>query len=367
MPLSNSSFLSWPFFEDRHRALAGDLEAWCERELADIDHHDVDTTCKTLVSSLGAAGWLQHTAPDVGNPTAQLDVRTLAICRETLARYNGLADFAFAMQGLGAGPISLYGSPEQRADWLPRTRSGAAIAAFALTEPASGSDVANIATTARRDGTQYVIDGEKTWISNGGNRRRLRPVCSNRRAGGQRTVRIHSACQFAGAEHRRTAACHSPTPSRPPPVRWSSRAGKRTPRQRRRRLPDRDGNPRCLPLHRRRGGPWLCSQGPRSGSRACRAARAVRITDGGAANGPGAPGRYGARGRRRGTSRLSRRLDQGSRRSPRDPRGCDGQAVRYRGSPTHHRPVRATSWWRRRQVRPSCRNALSGNQGTQNL
>jgi acyl-CoA dehydrogenase len=98
----------------------------------------------------------------------RFDVRSLALCRETLARHSGLADFAFAMQGLGAGPISLFGSDEQRAAWLPKTRAGKAIAAFALSEPASGSDVANIATAARRDGNGYVIDGEKTWISNGG-------------------------------------------------------------------------------------------------------------------------------------------------------------------------------------------------------
>jgi len=162
----DTSFLNWPFFEARHRALAEKLDAWASTNLADIDHNDTDAACRELVARLGEGGFLALTAPGEGNE--RLDVRSLALCRETLARHDGLADFAFAMQGLGAGPISLFGNDTQRAAWLPKTRAGAAIAAFALTEPASGSDVANIATTARRDGGNYVLDGEKTWISNGG-------------------------------------------------------------------------------------------------------------------------------------------------------------------------------------------------------
>lgn len=160
------SFLTWPFFEDRHRRLAADLDAWAKANLAHVDHHDVDAACRVLVTALGEGGWLKLTAPGDGND--RLDVRSLALVRETLGRHDGLADFAFAMQGLGAGPISLFGDDAQRAAWLPKTRAGEAIAAFALTEPASGSDVANIATAARRDGDDYVLDGEKTWISNGG-------------------------------------------------------------------------------------------------------------------------------------------------------------------------------------------------------
>src|SRR6478672_10366623 len=161
------SFLHWPFFEERHRVLAGRLEAWAAQHCAHVDHHDVDAACRDLVHQLGRDGWLKHSAPG-DHPSEKLDVRTLALARETLARRDGLADFSFAMQGLGAGPISLFGSEPQRAAWLPRTRAGTAIAAFALTEPASGSDVANIAMTARRDGEDYLLDGEKTWISNGG-------------------------------------------------------------------------------------------------------------------------------------------------------------------------------------------------------
>lgn len=160
------SHLSWPFFETRHREWSEKLGAWAADNVGQIDHRDTDTACRELVRRLGAGGWLKVTAPGEGNE--KFDVRTLALSRETLAAHAGLADFVFAMQGLGAGPISLFGDTAQRAEWLPQTRAGKAIAAFALSEPASGSDVANIAMTARRDGADYVLDGEKMWISNGG-------------------------------------------------------------------------------------------------------------------------------------------------------------------------------------------------------
>jgi acyl-CoA dehydrogenase len=163
--VADKSFLTWPFFDTRHRELAAAIERWCAANLP-ADHSNVDAACRDLVARLGRDGFLTHTAPDPAAP-APLDVRTLCLMRETLARHDGLADFAFAMQGLGAGPISLFGSPEQH-HWLTRTRTGKAIAAFALTEQKSGSDVANIAMTAARDGSDYVLDGEKTWISNGG-------------------------------------------------------------------------------------------------------------------------------------------------------------------------------------------------------
>jgi acyl-CoA dehydrogenase len=168
--VADATFLSWPFFADRHRAVAAALVRWCAANLP-VDHGDVDAACRALVRRLGDGGFLVHSAPDPdqpdSNPSGPLDVRTLCLIRETLARHDGLADFAFAMQGLGAGPISLFGSPEQRR-WLKKTRAGAAIAAFALSEQKSGSDVASISATARRDGDAYVLDGEKTWISNGG-------------------------------------------------------------------------------------------------------------------------------------------------------------------------------------------------------
>jgi acyl-CoA dehydrogenase len=158
--MSDTSFLDWPFLEDHHRDLAKRLEAWCQRELP-RDHADVDATCIQLVHDLGRAGFLEGTAGD------GIDVRSLCLIRETLARHDGLADFAFAMQGLGTGAISLFGSAGQK-QWLDKTRRGEALAAFALTEPRSGSDVAQLDTVAERDGDHYRINGEKTWISNGG-------------------------------------------------------------------------------------------------------------------------------------------------------------------------------------------------------
>jgi acyl-CoA dehydrogenase len=163
--VADKSFLGWPFFEERHRALAAGVESWCASSLPCADA-DVYAACRDLVRKLGRDGWLKHTAPD-SDSAAPLDVRVLCLIRETLARHDALADFAFAMQGLGAGPISLFGNADQR-HWLARTRSGEAIAAFALTEQKSGSDVANIVTKAGRDGDGYILDGEKTWISNGG-------------------------------------------------------------------------------------------------------------------------------------------------------------------------------------------------------
>lgn len=163
--MADTSFLDWPFFEPRHRELAERLDAWAEAELGGIDHSDVDAACRELVTALGRDGWLKHSGAE---GDTRLDVRTLCLIRETLARHDGLADFAFAMQGLGTGAISLFGSPEQQAEWLPLTRSGKAISAFALTEPQSGSDVANATMTAVEDGEHFVLNGEKTWISNGG-------------------------------------------------------------------------------------------------------------------------------------------------------------------------------------------------------
>ncbi|MBT3143296.1 acyl-CoA dehydrogenase [Phaeobacter gallaeciensis] len=159
--MPDRSFLQWPFFEDRHRELAAALDTWCADNLS-VDHSDIDAACRKLVADLGSAGWLQPTAGDT------LDVRTLCLIRETLARHDGLADFSFAMQGLGTGAISLFGTEEQKTEWLPLTRSGQAISAFALTEPQSGSDVANSTMTATLDGDDYILNGEKTWISNGG-------------------------------------------------------------------------------------------------------------------------------------------------------------------------------------------------------
>ena len=173
MPGGAHPATDWPFYEPRHRALARDLEAWCRTHLADRPHPEapdaVDTECRALLALLGAGGWLRHAVPaSQGGASEALDVRTLCLIRETLARWNGLADFVFAMQGLGSGTVTLFGSPEQRALVLPEVARGTRMAAFALTEVESGSDVAATATTARLDGEQWVIDGAKTYISNGG-------------------------------------------------------------------------------------------------------------------------------------------------------------------------------------------------------
>ncbi len=165
--MADTSFLAWPFFEPRHRDFAGRLEAWCASELGTgvHPHHDVDAECRDLVARLGAAGWLAEAVPD---DVSTVDVRTLCLAREILARYTGLADFAFAMQGLGSGSIALYGDTAMKSRVLPEVRAGSRIAAFALSEKNAGSDVAAMTTTATRVPEGWRIDGEKTWISNGG-------------------------------------------------------------------------------------------------------------------------------------------------------------------------------------------------------
>jgi acyl-CoA dehydrogenase len=168
------SFHAWPFFEERHRAFARSLADWAQRHVVAVGHTEasVDSAARAYVRALAEGGWLAHCVPpEAGSDKAgdaALDVRILCLARETLAAADGLADFAFAMQGLGSGPISLFGTPAQRRAYLPAVRAGRKIAAFALSEPASGSDVASIATRARRDGNGFVLDGEKTWISNAG-------------------------------------------------------------------------------------------------------------------------------------------------------------------------------------------------------
>jgi alkylation response protein AidB-like acyl-CoA dehydrogenase len=162
--------LQWPFFEARHRDFATALDTWAATEVRDAHGADVDALCRRLVRQLGDAGWLRHVVAGTtfGGATDQIDTRMLCLARETLARHAGLADFAFAMQGLGSGAISLAGTDEQKARWLPRVARGEAIAAFALSEPDAGSDVAALQCAARIDGEHALLDGEKTWISNGG-------------------------------------------------------------------------------------------------------------------------------------------------------------------------------------------------------
>jgi alkylation response protein AidB-like acyl-CoA dehydrogenase len=167
--MSDKSYLDWPFFDDAHRRLERELEDWAAKNISG-HHGDVDAACRDLVARLGAAGWLRYAVGGTGcgGRFDAIDTRAICLLRETLARHSGLADFAFAMQGLGSGALTLHGSPEQKQRYLTKVASGEAIAAFALSEPGSGSDVAAMECTARADGGDYVLDGEKTWISNGG-------------------------------------------------------------------------------------------------------------------------------------------------------------------------------------------------------
>ncbi|GAA6141150.1 acyl-CoA dehydrogenase family protein [Hydrogenophaga sp. 5NK40-0174] len=168
--MSDTSYLDWPFFESHHGELARQLDAWAKDHISPSHSHDVDAECKALVTALGKAGWLRHAiaGKDAGGASDVIDTRAICLIRETLARHSGLADFAFAMQGLGSGAISLHGTPEQRNRYLTRVANGEAIAAFALSEPDAGSDVAAMACSAEVDGSDYILNGEKTWISNGG-------------------------------------------------------------------------------------------------------------------------------------------------------------------------------------------------------
>ena len=172
--MADRSFLDWPFFESYHKKLAIDLDEWSAAVLpAIVDtegaHENVDETCRELVKVLGRDGWLRYVAPKAyGGAHDDLDVRSLALIRETLARHSGLADFAFAMQGLGSGAISLFATDAIKKRYLPGVVAGEKIAAFALSEKDAGSDAAAITTEMRREDAEYVINGEKTWISNGG-------------------------------------------------------------------------------------------------------------------------------------------------------------------------------------------------------
>ena len=163
------SFFDLPFFSESHRAFERGLRRWAMLASQGKNEDDVDESCRSYVRELGKNGWLRYTVPaEYGGISERLDVRSLCIARETLGFFSGLLDFSFAMQGLGAGPISLFGSSELKKKYLPRVARGEAIAAFAISEAQAGSDISAMSTTARKDGDSYVIDGEKTWISNGG-------------------------------------------------------------------------------------------------------------------------------------------------------------------------------------------------------
>ena len=167
----DKTYLDWPFLAPHHKKLVLDLDVWCAENLNDISHarEDADAACQTLVKKFGATEWLRYAVPKAyGGIHDKLDVRSLCLIRETLARHDGLADFAFAMQGLGSGTISLFGAEDQKKEYLTAVGRGDKIAAFALSEPNAGSDVAAMTTSFREDGDALVLNGCKTWISNGG-------------------------------------------------------------------------------------------------------------------------------------------------------------------------------------------------------
>ncbi len=168
--MSDTQYLSWPFFEPHHASLASSLDDWCVQNIQEAHGQDLDAECRALVRQLGACGWLKNAVggAEYGGAKASIDTRSICLIRETLARHSGLADFAFAMQGLGSGAISLAGSSAQKKNYLPRVAAGEAIAAFALSEPEAGSDVAAMQCSAHIHGDTAVLNGGKTWISNGG-------------------------------------------------------------------------------------------------------------------------------------------------------------------------------------------------------
>lgn len=165
----DTTYLEWPFLEPRHAELARELDAWASQHVSGEHGDDLDAECRSLVRALGEGGWLKHAVALEGEDAGgRIDTRALCLMRETLARHSGLADFAFGMQGLGSGAISIAGSAEQRQRYLPGVVAGKLIPAFALSEPNAGSDVGAMECSGRVDGDQVVINGEKSWISNGG-------------------------------------------------------------------------------------------------------------------------------------------------------------------------------------------------------
>ncbi len=168
--MSDKNYLNWPFLTPQHRELALSLDAWASRTISQQHDKDVDAACRRLVAQLGEAGWLKYAIGGTAYGAAgdAIDTRAVCLIRETLARHSGLADFAFAMQGLGSGAITLFGSEANKQQYLTRVGAGDAIAAFALSEPDAGSDVAAMQCAARQEGDHYLLNGEKTWISNGG-------------------------------------------------------------------------------------------------------------------------------------------------------------------------------------------------------
>ena len=363
------STLALPFFNDDHRRFAEALARWADAKLPSLPHDDVDAACRARVAALGEAGLLKAVVPaEFGGLHPQLDVRTLCIAREMLAFRDGLADFAFAMQGLGTGSISLYGTNELKRRYLPPVRDGKAIAAFALSEPEAGSDVAAMATTAKPDGNQFRIDGEKTWISNGGIADHYVVFARTGEAPGARGLSAFvvdaDAPGLTVAERIEVIAPH--------PLARLTFDGVRVP------AANRLGGPgegfkvamATLDIFRSTVGAAALGFARRALHETIEHAASRKLF--GAPLGdlqmtPGRDRRQRHRGRRRGAAGLSRRLDQGSGRGPRHQRGGDGQDVRDRSGAARDRPRRAAprrAW--RHQGRQG-RGALPGNPGAAHL
>jgi len=168
--MADRSYLQWPFFSEQHQVLADSLQTWAHENVREHgDESDIDSACRDLVAKLAEGSWLKFCVPlEYGGVHDKLDIRSLCLIREHLGFENALADFSFIMQGLGSGAITVAGSEELKRQYLPAVASGAKIAAFALSEPNAGSDVAALSTSADCDGNSFVLNGTKTWISNGG-------------------------------------------------------------------------------------------------------------------------------------------------------------------------------------------------------
>ena len=332
-------------------------------------HRSSRCRCRLPQAGEGArarAAGCSVTAPGEGNE--RLDVRTLALARETLAAHSGLADFAFAMQGLGAGPISLFGNAAQRAAWLPKTRAGDGDRR--LRADRAGLRLRRRQYRHHRPARRRRLRARRREDLDL-QRRHRRSLCRvrphRRGAWRARAVGLHRRGRQSRPEDRRAHARHRAASAGAAALRELPRAGERDDRQAGRGLQDRDGDARRVPHHGRRRGARLCPPRARRNAQARVATRTVRRADGRSADGAGPSRRHGARDRRRGAARLSRRLDEGHGRRPRHQGSGDGQALRHRSGAARHRRRGATAWRRRRARRPSGRDALSRDPGAAHL
>src|SRR6516225_4410705 len=320
------SHLAWPFFDEAHREFAATLDQWACQNLVKLsDRCDVDQTCKSLVRALGDAGWLRTVVPaSHGGSSRQIDLRKLCLAREILAWHHGLADFAFAMQGLGSGPISLFGSDALKARYLPAVCAGRRIAAFALTEPAAGSDVGALATTATAAAIDHVcINGIKTWISNGGIADHYIVFARTGEAPGVKGLSAFvvdaNTPGLTTVERIEVIAPH--------PLATLRFQDCRIPVTQRLGVGGY-GNARRIPRHGRRCGARNRQAGAGRGRKPCRHTHVVRPVAWRSADDPGRSRRKRRRSRCRSAASLSRCLEQRHRRRTYHARIVDSQDVR---------------------------------------